>query len=334
MDKNETAILVGAIILATGTIAVVTQKLMALSSSRSGRLLDGSRVVLESVTYGTTHVSPTAKPPGPLRLLPAKWLQTLKWDSGKVRTSTQNTDTFVFWLRFNNSEGDRYVRYAIADENGFEAPSPFSGPHWDYPAAGFGTNRVGLARSFGLLPRRSKKFYLCLYQQDKDGKPVRVGNFPIENVPVKDVPNWIASSLPVSRETNGLVFALEKAVVGILPKETLVPPYDSCRGEWSEFRFRVSEQGRPSRGWNINEILIYDATGNQVRTSREDIGSLNGTFSRIEDDEIICTHRWQFWPGEPASKLRVHFQHERQPDFWAEYFVKPTFLRATDKPTK
>lgn len=138
-------LLVGAVILATGALVIVRHKLVA--NSGSGRLLDGSRVVLESVTHGTTHASPVAEPPGPLRLLPAKWLQTLKWNSGTVRTSTQKTDMFVFWLQFKNAKGDESVRYAIADENGFEAPGVFNGPHWDYASAGFGTNRVGQARS-------------------------------------------------------------------------------------------------------------------------------------------------------------------------------------------
>jgi uncharacterized protein YxjI len=101
-------------------------------------------------------------------------------------------------------------------------------------------------------------------------------------------------------------------------------------GEWSEFRFRVSDHGKQSSGWNVSEIWISDATGNQVRTSKEDIGSLNGTFSRIEEDEIICVHRWGFWPGEPAWKLRVRFEHEIKGDFWAEYFIKPKVLRAVE----
>jgi hypothetical protein len=311
-----------ALLVALAVIAVF----LFSPGSRSNRLLDGSLVMLESVTCGKTHVSPAAKPPGPLRLLPAQWLRSLNWDSGAPMTINQKSDTFVFWLRFNNSKGDQSVRYAIADEEGFEAPIPFSGPHLNYKPTGFGKSKVGHARSFGLLPRRSRKFYLRLYQQDKNGHPVRVANFPVENTPANNVPGWIASSLPISQQTNSLVFALEKAAVGIVPPEKLVPPYDSFPGEWSEFRFRVTEHGKPSSGWNINEIWIYDATGNQLRTSKEDHWSLNGTFSRIEAGEIICTHRWAFWPGEPAWKLRVHFEHETRPAFWAEYFINPNFL--------
>jgi RNA polymerase sigma factor (sigma-70 family) len=326
--KAKAAIAVGVgVLLAAGTTGVIVKNAIVPPSSRIGRLLDRSTVVLEGVTYGKTHSSPISKPPTPFRILPAKWLRKLNWNSGTIRTSTQKNDTFVFWLKFNNSKGDTGIRYAIADENGIEAPVPFSGPHWDYDSAGFGTIHTASARSFGSIPHRSKKFFLRLYEQDRNGDLVRVANFPVQNISPKDFPQWQASSLPFSRETNGLLFTLEKAVVGLSPNEKLVPPYDSFPGQWSEFRFRVTRNGKSESGWKINEIWIYDATGNHIRTSKEDNWSLNGIFSRIENDEIICTHRWEFWPGESAWKLRVRFENKAQPDFWAEYFIKPDFLR-------
>jgi hypothetical protein len=251
----------------------------------------------------------------------------LKWNSGTIKTVTQKTNTMVFWLQYDNSDRDKPVRYAIADENGFESTVSFNGPYFEYDRGGFGKKKIGHARSFGLLPRRASRFYLRLYQQNSQGRLERVANFPIQNVPAKDVPNWSASPLPAAQKTNGLVFTLEKAVVGILPTEKLVPPYDSFPGQWSEFRFRVSDHGNPSSGWSVNEILISDATGNQVRTSKEDVQSLNGTFSRIELDVIVCTHRWGFWPGESAWKLRVRFEHQARLDFWAEFLIKPDFLQ-------
>lgn len=314
--------------LAVAVIAIGLRLALA-PDFQKGRLVDGSSVVLESVTRGTNHVSPMRKPPGILRLLPAKWLRALKWKSGTQRASNQKDGTLVFWLRFNNSKGDESVRYVISDESGFEAPVPFSGVHWNYDSGGFGTNFVGRARSFGLLPRRSSKFYLRLYQLSKEGELVRVANFPIANSPITNVPSWSATSLPITQATNDLAFQLVNADVGVAINETLTEPYNSFPGPWSEFTFRVAKQERPAPGWSINEIWIYDATGNSVRTSKEDWWSLNGTFSRSENGKIICRHRWQFWPGESAWKLRVHFEHQTEPEFWAEYFVKPAFLPVT-----
>ena len=304
----------------------IALRLAFAPSSDVGHLVDGSSVVLESVTRGTNHVAPTRRPPAMLGLLPAKWLQVIKWKSGSPLTLNQKTSTTVFWLTFNNSKGDASVRYAIADENGFEAPVPFSGAYRDFNPGGFGTNFIGHARSFGLTPRRCGKFYLRLYQQSAKGDLVRVANFPIQNASVTNVSNWSPASLPITRATNDLAFQLIKAEVGVAINEKLRVPYDSFPGQWSEFTFRVNERGEPSPGWSINEIWIEDATGNRIRTSKEDLWSLNGTFSRNQDGQIICTHRWSFWPGEPAWKLRVRFEHETKPDFWAEYFVLPAFL--------
>ena len=338
--RLKTAVIVGAVLILAATSVLFTN-LYRWRSYRSGRLLDGSSVVLESVTYGKKHQSPTSKPPFLLGFLPDKWLRWLSWNPGDLETRSWDSDIFVFWLRFSNprgdqsradSIGDHSIRYAIADENGFEAPVPFSPWYEDYRPAGFGTNKIGNLRSFGLYPRRSPKFYLRMYQQDKNGQPVRVANFPIENIPTKAVAGWTASTLPVSQETNGLSFTLEKAAVGIVPKEKVVRPYNSYPGSWSEFRFRVMDHGRPSTGWNVSEIFVYDATGNDLRTAGDYGWCLNGTFSRVEDNQIICTHRWGFWPGEPAWKLRVHFSQEAGGDFWAEYFVRPDFLSGLASP--
>src|SRR5947209_7428119 len=143
--------LVAAIVLTVAAAAVIlVSKLNEWRSYRSGRLLDGSSVVLESVTYGKTHPSPRSKPPFPLGFLPDKWLRWLNWNPGDLKGRYWDSDIFVFWLRFNNPRGDQSrssstndyaVRYAIADENGFEAPVPFSPWYEDYRPPGFGTNK-------------------------------------------------------------------------------------------------------------------------------------------------------------------------------------------------
>jgi hypothetical protein len=102
-------------------------------------------------------------------------------------------------------------------------------------------------------------------------------------------------------------------------------PYDLQTGEWSKFRFRVAEQGHPSSGWSINEMLISDVTGHQLRVSAEDNGAFNRQFGRTEESEVLCVHRWDSWPGEGAWKFSVHFEHPEKPGVWAEYLASPTF---------
>jgi hypothetical protein len=114
----------------------------------------------------------------------------------------------------------------------------------------------------------------------------------------------------------------------------LLAAYDLQAGEWSELRFRVTEQGKPSAGWTIKEMWISDAIGKPVRVSGEDLGSFNGQFSRNEGDEVTCVHHWDFWSDEPAWKLRAHFEHPAKPGCWVEYLVRPEFLSspASDRP--
>lgn len=325
--KVKTRVLIGTAIVSILTLAVVVVWLD--SRSRIGWLLDGSEIVLENATFGKEHVSPS-KPPLYLQLLPKKWLDRLKWKPGKASTSKQTKDFFVFWLKMSKSADPKTLRYAIADENGFEAPMIFDGLYADYEPSGFGTNELGLIRTPAMYPARSKKFYLRLYQQDASGALVRAANFPVAKTPSTNVPNWSPEPLPAKRETNGLTFILERAEVGLQPKVKVVPPYDSYPGAWSEFAFRVTENGKPSAGWDVHEIWIYEAKGNWIRTSKRDLWSLNGTFSRLENGNIICTHRWEFWTGEPAWKLRVRFEHPDKPDFWADYVVRPHFSNVAE----
>ena len=194
---------------------------------------------------------------------------------------------------------------------------------WGILPSGFGTNYIGLVRGAGLFPRRSKRFWLRLYQPDGSGNLVRVAEFPIRNPGFRREPSWKPEPLPSDLQTNGLVLTLTKAKVGTRPPGPVLAPYNLQAGEWSEFRFRVTEQGKTSAGWTIKEMWIADAISKPIRVSGEDSSSFNGQFSRTDGDEIVCFHRWDFWADEPAWKVRVHFEHPAKPGCWAEYLGPP-----------
>ena len=202
----------------------------------------------------------------------------------------------------------------------------FDGPHGSYSPGGFSKNQVGLVLGAGTFPHRSKKFFVRLYQQDGNGKRLRVAEFLVRNRGFQNSPKWMPQGLPIEQQTNGLAFSLVNAEVGVAPPSAILAPYDLQAGEWSEFRFRVSAQGQPSAGWIVNEMMILDATGNRLRVSAEDNGAFNHQFCRMEGDEIVCLHRWEFWPEEPAWKLSVHFERPPEPGCWIEYLVHPNFL--------
>ena len=294
-----------------------------------GRLLEGTRVVLEKASYGTNHVSPKAPLEGLYRRLPAKWLQKIQWRPSAGTQITTARPIFMFWLNFSNPGASQPIGYAIVDENGFEAPMVFTGPYTAYWPGGFAKNHVGLARGSGTFPHRSRKFLLRLYQQDGEGKRFRVAEFSIRNEGFENVSGWQPQDLPVAKQTNGLVFSIVKADVGVTPPGAVEAPYNLRSGEWSEFRFQISGPDQSSAGWTINEMIISDATGNRLRVSAEDMGAFNHQFSRLERNEIVCLHRWELWSEEPAWKLSVHFERAGMPGCWIEYLVRPQFLWQT-----
>jgi len=316
-----------AAVLVLGTIAFL---LGTTLTQAPGRLRDGTRVGLEKVSFGTAYSPPKSWLASLLGHLPANWLSRIKWNPGSGPTGTADREICAFWLKFSSpAAAAQSISYALADETGFEAPMIFTGFYGPYQPAGFGTNHFGLARGAATFPRRSKTILLRLYQQDDGGHRVRVAEFRIKNLGFKDSPSWKPQPLPVDQHTNGLVLTLVSAEVGTTPPGPVLAPYDRQAGEWSEFRFRVSEQGQPAAGWTIKEMWIPDTAGKSYRISAQDNGAFNGQFSRIEGDEIICVHRWESWTDEPAWKLRVHFEHPAKPGCWVEYLVRPEFLTST-----
>ena len=56
-----------------GVTALVVAVVLTVHRPVSGRLLDGTQVVLQKVSYGTNHTSPKAPLEGLLRHLPGDW---------------------------------------------------------------------------------------------------------------------------------------------------------------------------------------------------------------------------------------------------------------------
>ena len=317
----------GAGIMAVLLVVAVALLIFLTGGPGSGRLLDGTRVTLEQATYGTNHVSRSSELDPLMRRLPAKWRDKLGWNPGVRHTVISTSDVYVFWLALSRTTTNLdSLTLAIADESGLESAMIYDGPYRDYGPPGFGVKRYGLMRGTSTFPSRSAKFFLRIYQQDATGRQQRVGEFAIRNLARRPAATWAAKPLPAEERTNQLGFALTQARVGIPPPGPLVSGYTKQIGEWCEFRFRVTSGGQPADGWRIRELWISEESGNKVRMSGEDRGSFNGLFCREDHGELVCVHRWEFWADRPAWKLRVHFEKPGQPDFWAEYVVKPEFI--------
>jgi hypothetical protein len=319
-------------VVAAFTVVALAIVWLARSGS-AGRLLDGTQVVLQRVSYGTNYWVPKAPLEDLLGHLPASWYGKIHWTPSSGMGGASTRPIFYFWLNFSSpTAATQSISYAIADEHGFEVPLVFEGPYGSYTPGGFSKRHIGRVQATGTFPHRSRTFALSLYQQAANGQPVRVARFPIRNLGFENSPLWKPQELPIVYATNGFSLALVKATVGVRPPGPLAAPYSAQAGQWSEFRFRVTSQASPAAGWIINEMLIGDATGNQLRVSGEDLGAFNHEFSRLEKDEIICCHRWEFWADEPAWKLRVHFEGPADnsksysiESYWIEYLVCPQF---------
>jgi len=252
----------------------------------------------------------------------------MHWSPSSGTPSTPTRPIFSFYLNFSSTvAATQPISYSIADEHGFESPFIFEGYYGSYTPVGFPNRRAGLVRGTGTFPLRSRTFDLCLYQKAANGQRVRVGRFPIRNYGYQNSSSpWQPQAFPIDYSTNGLTFSLRKILVGVKPPGPLEAPYDAQAGQWGEFRFRVTANGSSSAGWTVNEMWIADPSGHKFRVSAEDLGAFNHQFSRVEQDEIVCCHRWEFWADEPAWKLRVHFEQPDSNGYWFEYLVRPEFL--------
>jgi hypothetical protein len=314
--------LFGALLLLVGAMALS----LLWPSGRSGRMLDGSAVVLEAVTFGKEHRSPVSRVAPLIEKLPAQVLRVLDWHSAVTNNFRVNRDIFAFWFRFRYPDRDKSVRYAIADENGFEALAVFTGGYGNYGPAGFGKSSFGAVRSFGLFPVRSNRFFLRLYEENGAGDLVRVANLAVKNSRVSAAPAWSPEPFPVSRITNGVVLTLAAVEIGVPAKGrkegiSFIGSSKPCPGNWGEYRLRVNDLAAPSVRWDLSEILIDEATGNYARVG-PDLGWFRGGR---EKDEIVWSAPWVFWKGETAWRLRAHFTNAVGREAWMECFVRPSF---------
>ena len=315
------------VLAAAAVLGTIAYQAATVPGGGPKQLRDGTRVVIDKLSYSTHYNPPKPLADVLLNFLPTSWLPTIKWSPCSGPSGEWEHEIFTFWFRFSGSSAAHDpIIFGIADENGFEAPMTLAGSYGFYQPAGLGKRRVGLVCGVGVFPRRCKTFLLRLYQKDARGSLSPGAEFPIKNSSFMRRAAWKPQPLPTDRETNGLVLTLVSARVGTEPPGPELSRYKREVGEWSEFRFRVTQHGSPTSGWTVDEMWISDGISKPIYLSREDYGSFNGQLSRTEGDEIVCIHRWDLWSDEPAWRLLVHFKHPNIPDCWAEYFIRPQFL--------
>src|SRR3974390_1731281 len=118
-------------LLALGVLvafAVAVALMWTVTKHREGRLLDGTRVVLKKVSYGTNQTLPKAPLESLFGWMPPNWSGRFHWYPSSGTSSSSDRPIFSFWLSCSRtSAATQSITYAIADEHGFECPMIFTG---------------------------------------------------------------------------------------------------------------------------------------------------------------------------------------------------------------
>jgi len=257
-------------------------------------LKDATTLTLEKIDYGTKrpfHLDPWRQrfqwvidhlPAWLSRILPHVGTSTGAWNGGDL--PAPGGDALYLWLTRRDTRSGQYLDTGlhwaeIVDEHGcpFIAAqaggiSHNQGPSTRYDVAWF---------AFQAFPRRQKQFRLRLY----DAPQNLVGEFVVRNPARASPALWKPQPLPITRRDGALVFILQSlsmrpdtngAGSGRLQPPPLIAP-----------AFEVSEQGKPTKEWEVVQTDLFDSLGNQPS-----VWPFKTPF--------LC-------PFEPAWKLRVKF---------------------------
>ena len=289
-------------LIAVLAVVIVAVAVWSLASLRppvrsATRLADGTLLTLEDVTYGREHA--LVKGAGWQKALaklfpPLKERLVIEYS----RTLSQHPEAVTFWVVRTGAPAGSYwdVRGAALDEHGCETE----------PTGGV-TNSDGPGRevhgfTLNVFPRRSRTVGVRVYQRDpQSNRWRRLAEYSVPNPYRRSYPTWSPEPVPATKPNGDLSVTLTRLVTGAGPG---TPPRKPQPGEeiWSNARFRVVQNGKPSTDWQPREVEVSDATGNRFTSSAN-------TYGQDGDSRGSMHLGWRgsLWPDEPAWKLRFEF---------------------------
>jgi hypothetical protein len=186
------------------------------------------------------------------------------------------------------------------------------GLYVSHQPTGFGKTHLGLAGGSGTFPRRSRKPQSRPYQKNGGGSQVRIPESPIRSPGRRKSVILRPEAMAVEQRTNGLVFSLVKAELGITP-----PSPVGWEGAWcgtlSRHGRRIlldpSQCDRKRLPLTPNFCLraLLPATGPAWRLSRPDTavtrvpGSLGGHTLKLPKG--LVSQRRSDWPDSEVRSL-------------------------------
>ena len=253
------------------------------------RLLpDGSRLTVRKVSFGRNHRCEL----GHLRF---GWLRQVVSPSSTLRAMLDRVspefsrsfseDRLVVWVTRRDAAGKfidpGLARAMLIDEHGCE---------FDDAGVGVAT-KSGVALGnvdFVAVPRRAPEFTLRLNIRDAASVP----DFPLPNRESRTHPQWQPAPLPATAQDGGLAVTLTgwrtfRAPLSVPNRAFRVEP-----------QFRMSEHGKPTREWQVENLFLEDITGNSTELTEGRYGLCRFESALKLRVELTRSVRAQFGPAE------------------------------------
>jgi len=223
-------------------------------------------------------------------MLPSKW--TRKYFGYKNLMTASRPET-VFWLMHRGPGPAQDPQLILCDSKGFE----IGGGYTMMRLGATGNSVEGW--SFPYWPRRDATFKLRIYERGKRYPDAKlIGEFVVRNPTPGKYSTWTASQLPITNRAENLAVTLFDLTAGVGHGSTMWKPAANATVSQTRAGFRLEENGRPTKDWEIVSVESSDATSNVIT-------EIWGTGD--EADARYAELRPHPWPAESAWKLRVGF---------------------------
>lgn len=278
------------------------------------RLPDGSEYVLGRVAFTNTYNYTQNREPAWMRrfskLIPDFIEKRFVMSGGSIAMGT-STETNLMVVIESRNDGPpngppvaqpRWLRVRDEDGNAF-AGNTRSG------VLSSGNNEAISVWVVSELPRRTRQLNLEPLVLLSNGTWTNIGPFQIANPFFGNFPQWKPEPLPQTRTNNGLSATLIKLISGSSTSSIAQgAPASPANPRSTRIEFSFSESGHRVSHYDIHQLTISDATGNNW-SPYLGINNARAGWTTNGVAEFVGA----LWPGEDAWKIEL--QALRNTDF-------------------
>jgi hypothetical protein len=261
------------------------------------RLPDGSTVVLQGVTYGTTHYRPPQWLNWLLHRLPVWRVERFGLNPPVVFTTAR--PELMLWLEHRRvTNAASAIRFSVADGDGFEAGVDALADQTTPLLPGLPSDRATTTFLVPVYPRREPRLRLNVYDPSRTRW---LGCLTFAVPRDGPYPEWTPEPLPVKRPIGDCELVLERLSVSRLP----VVRGAGANGPWASLataRFRTSRGEVPTHGWRVERLTLEDATGNRVVSV--EVADWRTVFGESNPAAYAEPPSVEWWDGLLGAELR------------------------------